>query len=80
MKSTKKRANRARKDLTFVPGNEIMDLNNERRLTFNEKILCVEFVLFMNVPMEQWDLPKWFFPMMKILPVQSSIGQLVVEW
>ena len=26
-----KKANRARKDLTFVPGNEIMDLNNERR-------------------------------------------------
>ena len=26
-----KKANRARKDLTFVPGDEIMDLNNERR-------------------------------------------------
>ena len=34
MKSTKKRANRARKDLTFVPGNEIMDLQNEKRFSF----------------------------------------------
>jgi len=33
MKSTKKRANRARKDLTFVPGNEIMDLQNEKRFS-----------------------------------------------
>ena len=31
LKKKEKKANRARKDLTFVPGNEIMDLNNERR-------------------------------------------------
>ena len=34
----------------------------------------------MNVPMEQWDLPKWYFPMMKTLRLTSDIGVLVVEW
>ena len=34
----------------------------------------------MNVPMEQWDLPKWYFPMMKTLQAISDIGVLVVEW
>ena len=34
----------------------------------------------MNVPMEQWDLPKWYFPMMKTLQATSDIGVLVVEW
>jgi len=34
----------------------------------------------MSVPMEQWDLPKWYFPMMKILLPTSDIGVLVVEW
>ena len=34
----------------------------------------------MNVPMEQWDLPKWYFPMMKTLRPISDIGVLVVEW
>ena len=33
----------------------------------------------MNVPMEQWDLPKWYFPMMKTLQAISDIGVLVVE-
>ena len=30
--------------------------------------------------MEQWDLPKWYFPMMKTLRATSDIGVLVVEW
>ena len=34
----------------------------------------------MSVPMEQWDLPKWYFPMMKTLRPTSDIGVLVVEW
>ena len=34
----------------------------------------------MNVPMEQWDGPKWYFPMMKTLQAISDIGVLVVEW
>ena len=34
----------------------------------------------MSVPMEQWDLPKWYFPMMKTLRAISDIGVLVVEW
>ena len=34
----------------------------------------------MSVPMEQWDLPKWYFPMMKTLRLTSDIGVLVVEW
>ncbi len=34
----------------------------------------------MSVPMEQWDLPEWYFPMMKTLQAISNIGVLVVEW
>ena len=39
MKSTNKKANRARKDLTFVAPYEIMDLNNERRGKYDRAIL-----------------------------------------
>ena len=37
--SSNKKANRARKDLTFVAPYEIMDLNNERRGKYERAIL-----------------------------------------